>query len=87
MDYKTIITEVAKSLDPGLAINVSISSVEDLGDIHFVVADIHYPERDMSIPFIFNSDFDLFMPYDWEANLPTKANNINTTKWVRFYFF
>lgn len=85
MDYKTIITDVVKSLDPGLAINVTIISIDLIGDAHFVVADIHYPECDMRIPFIL-PDGEVYMPYDWEAPLPTKADDINTIKWVKFDF-
>lgn len=63
MDYKNIIYNVAKTLDPDLDINVSIFSVdkaEFLGDAHFVVADIHYPERDMRIPFVIYNNGDLY---------------------------
>lgn len=50
MNYKNIITDVAKTLYSGLAINVTIVTNEDLGEAHFVVADIDYPESDMRIP-------------------------------------
>ena len=64
MDYKNIITDVAKTLDPGLAINVTIVKNEDLGEAHFVIADINYPERDMRIPFIVYNGCEVYMPYD-----------------------
>lgn len=83
MNYKNIITDVAKTLDPGLAINVTIVTNEDLGEAHFVVADINYPERDMRIPFIVYNDGEVYMPYDWEdADLPYTAVDIDHTKWV-----
>lgn len=82
MDYKNIITEVVKTLDPGLANNVTIVTNEDLGEAHFVVADINYPERDLRIPFIVYDDGEVYMPYDWEAELPVTAVDIDHTKWV-----
>ena len=83
MDYKKIITDVVKSLDPGLAINVTIVTNEDLGESHFVVADIDYPEREMRIPFVVYNDGEVFYPYDWEdADLPDTAVDIDHIKWV-----
>ena len=85
MDYKNIITDVVNSLDPGLAINVTIVTNEDLGEAHFVVADINYPERDMRIPFIVYNDGEVFMPYDWEdADLPDIAVDIDHINWVSY---
>lgn len=84
MIYKNIITDVAKTLDPGLAINVTIVTNEDLGEAHFVVADIDYPERDMRIPFIVYDDGDVYMPYDWEGEQPVTAVDIDHIKWVRY---
>lgn len=84
MDYKNIITEVAKTLDPGLAINVTIVTNEDLGEAHFVVANINYPEREMCIPFIVYNDGEVYMPYDWETDLPLTAVDIDHTKWVSY---
>lgn len=85
MNYKNIITNVAKTLDPGLAINVTLASNEDLGEAHFVVADIDYPEREMRIPFIVYNDGEVFMPYDWEdGDLPETAVDIDHIKWVSF---
>ena len=81
MDYKNIITDVAKTLDPGLAINVTIVKHEDIGEAHFVVADIDYPERDMRIPFIIYNDGEVYMPYDWEGELPVTAVDIDHIKW------
>ena len=86
MNYKNIITDVAKTLDPGLAINVTIVTHEDLGEAHFVVADIDYPERDMRIPFIVYNDGEVYMPYDWEdADLPETAVDIDHINWVSCY--
>ena len=83
MNYKNIITDFAKSLDPGLAINVTIVTHEDLGEAHFVVADIDYPERDMRIPFIVYNDGEVYMPDDWEdADLPETAVDIDHINWV-----
>lgn len=84
MNYKNIITDVAKTLDPGLAINVTIVTHEDLGEAHFVVADINYPERDMRIPFIIYNDGEVYMPYDWESEMPMTAVDIDHTKWVSY---
>lgn len=81
MDYKNIITDVAKTLDPGLAINVTIVKNEDLGEAHFIVADIDYPERDMRIPFIIYNDGEVFIPHDWEGDLPDTAVDIDHIKW------
>ena len=85
MNYKKIITDVAKTLDPGLVINVTIVTNEDLGEAHFVVADINYPERDMRIPFIVYDDGEVYMPYDWEGELPVTAVDIDHIKWVSCY--
>lgn len=85
MNYKNIITDVAKTLDPGLSINVTIVTNEDLGEAHFVVADIDYPERDMRIPFVVYNDGEVYMPYDREACLPVTAVDIDHTKWVSFH--
>ena len=84
MNYKEIITDVAKTLDPGLAINVTIVTNEDLGEAHFVVADIDYLEREMRIPFIVYNDGEVYMPYDWEDDLPLTAVDIDHTKWVSY---
>lgn len=82
MNYKNIITDVAKTLDPGLAINVTIVTNEDLGEAHFVVADINYPERDMRIPFIIYNDGEVYMPSDWEdVDYPETAVDIDHIKW------
>ena len=85
MDYKNIITDVAKTLDPGLAINVTIVTNEDLGEAHFVVADIDYPEREMRIPFIIYNDGEVYMPYDWEGILPVTAVDIDHIKWESYH--
>ena len=86
MDYKKIITDVAKTLDPGLAINVTIVTNEDLGEAHFVVADIDYPEREMRIPFVVYNDGEVFYPYDWEdADLPETAVDIDHIKWESYH--
>lgn len=85
MNYKEIITNVAKTLDPGLAINVTITTDEDLGEAHFVVADIDYPEREMRIPFIVYNDGEVFYPFDWEdGDLPDTAVDIDHIKWVSY---
>ena len=86
MNYKNIITDVAKTLDPGLAINVTIVTDEDLGEAHFVVAVIDYRDNDLRfqkrVPFIVYNDGEVYMPYDWECFLPMTAVDIDHTKWV-----
>ena len=85
MNYKNIITDVAKTLYPGLAINVTIVTNEYLGEAHFVVADINNLERDMRIPFIVYNDGEVYMPYDWEdADLPETAVDIDHIMWESY---
>ena len=84
MDYKSIITNVAQALDPGLSIKVNIVSVEDLTEGHFVVASISYPDRDMLIPFVICNDDEVYFPFDWESVLPLISEHIYTTKWVKY---
>ena len=89
MNYKEIITNVAKTLDPGLAINVTIVTDEDLGEAHFVVAVIDYRDHDlriqMRVPFVVYHDGEVFMPFDWaEGDLPETAVDIDHIKWVSF---
>ena len=77
MDYQSIITNVAKSIDPESEIEVVIVSDTDLGEAHFVVADINYDgEQAMSVPFIIYSESEVFMPFDWQGALPDKAEDI-----------
>ena len=87
MDYKKLITDVVKTLDPGQAINVTIVTNEEvhfLGEAHFVVADIDYPQREMRIPFIVYNDGEVLYPYDWEdVDLPETADDIDHIKWVQ----
>lgn len=86
MNYKEIINNVVKTLDPGLEINVTIATNEDLGEAHFLVADIDYPEREMRIPFIAYNDGEIFYPYDLEdGDLPDTAVDIDHIKWVSFH--
>lgn len=84
MNYKEIITNVAKTLDPGLAINVTIVTNEDLGEAHFVVADIEYPDVEYTIPFIIYNETCIFIPFDWSGQLPLTADNIFCCKWVSY---
>lgn len=75
-----------QDIRPGLAINVKIVTNEDLGEAHFVVADIDYQERDMRIPFIIYNDGEEYMPYDWEdADLPETAVDIDHINWVSYH--
>lgn len=88
MDYKNIINDVAKSLDPGLAINVTIVTNEDLGEAHFVVAVIDYRDHNLrfqlTVPFIIYNETCIFMPFDWSGQLPLTADNIFCCKWVSY---
>ena len=85
MDYKKIVYNVAQSLDPDLTINVTLASVEDFEDAHFVVAVIDYPTRIMTVPFIIYNDGEIYIPYDWEAVLPISSDNVYTTTCVQFH--
>lgn len=88
MDCKEIIYNVCKGLDPDYKIEISIASDTDLDEAHFVVADIHYSkdgdETTMHIPFVVYSETEVFMPYDWQAELPEKAEDIGNTSWVSY---
>lgn len=89
MNYKEIITNVVKTLDPGLAINVTIVTDEDLGEAHFVSAVIDYRDHDlriqMRVPFVVYNDAEVFMPFDWQdGDLPETAVDIDHIKWVSF---
>lgn len=85
MDYQSIITKVAKALDPEETISVSIVNDTDLSEAHFVIADIDYSGKTtMRVPFIIYNDESVFMPLDWQSELPKTADNIEDTEWVTF---
>lgn len=84
MNYNEIITNVAKTLDPGLAINVTIVTNKDLGEAHLVAADIEYPDVEYTIPFIVYNDGEVFMPSAWGEGVPETADDIENIKWVSF---
>ena len=86
MDYNLIITKIASSFDKDKAINVEIVNDNDLGEAHFVVADITYCDgTTMRIPFVIYSEQEIFMPYDWQSGeLPKTADDIENTEWVTY---
>ena len=86
MDYQSIITDVAKTFDPDKTINVAIVNDHDLGEAHFVVADIEYVgDRELRIPFVIYDDESIFMPRDWQSReLPETADGIEDTEWVTY---
>ena len=88
MDCKEIIYNVCKGLDPDYKIEVSIVSDTDLGEAHFVVADIRYSKDGgdtiMRIPFVIYSETEIFMPRDWQGELPKAADDIEDTEWVTY---
>lgn len=86
MDYKDIIYKVAKSFDPDLDIEVAIVNDTDMGEAHFVVADIKYKDdQTMRVPFVIYDESSIFMPQDWQSGeLPYSADKIEDTKWVTY---
>lgn len=90
MDYKEIITKVAKTFDPQQTINVTIANDNDLGEAHFVVAEINYEDEEgikdeLCIPFVIFSESEIFMPRDWQSGeLPKTASDIENTEWVTY---
>lgn len=86
MNYKEIITKVAKTFDPDENIIVTIVNDTDMGDAHFVVADIEYiGDSDLRIPFVIYNDGNVSMPRDWQSGeLPETADRIENTDWVTY---
>lgn len=86
MNYKDIITKVAKTLDPDKTINVTVINDTDMGEAHFVVADIEYVgDSDLRIPFVIYNYGNVFMPRDWQSReLPETADRIENTDWVTY---
>lgn len=86
MDYQSIITNVAKTFDPQQTINVTIVNDTDMGEAHFVVANIEYVgDSELRIPFVIFSESEIFMPRDWQSgDLPETANDIENTEWVTY---
>lgn len=84
MNYKEIITKVAKTIDPQETINVTIVNDKDMGDAHLVVADIEYSDSEMDIPFVIYDEESIFMPFDWACGVPETADDIQNIKWVTF---
>ena len=84
MDYQSIIANVAKTFDPDETISVTIVSDTDMGEAHFVVAQINYVDDVMCIPFVIYSDSEIFMPRDWQGELPKTADDIEDAEWVTF---
>lgn len=85
MNYRNIITKVAKTFDPEQTIHVTIVNNKDLGEAHFVVADIEYVDSELRIPFVIYNENEIFMPRDWQSrDLPETANDIENTEWVTY---
>lgn len=86
MDYQSIITDVARTFDPEETINVTIINDTDLGEAHFVVADIEYAgDSELRIPFIIYNEDEIFMPKDWQCgDLPETADGIEGINWVTY---
>lgn len=84
--YQTLITKVAKTFDQQQTINVTIINDTDLGDAHFVVANIEYVgDSELCVPFIIYNDESIFMPRDWQSGeLPGTADGIENTEWVTY---
>lgn len=85
-EYQKLITKVAKTFDPEDVINVTIVNDTDLGEAHFVVADIEYVgEGVLRIPFVIYDDESVFMPRDWQSGeLPESSDGIESTEWVTY---
>jgi hypothetical protein len=86
MDYKEIIVRVAKTFDTGKNIIVTIVNDTDLGEAHFVVANIEYVgDSELRVPFVIYDDESIFMPRDWQSGeLPQKAEDIEGTDWITY---
>lgn len=86
MNYKNIITKVAKTFDPDENIIVTIVNDTDLGEAHFVVADIEYVgNSELRIPFVIFNETEIFMPRDWQSGeLPETADDIENSEWVTY---
>lgn len=84
--YQTLITKVAKTFDPQQTINVTIVNDTDLGEAHFVVADIGYVgDSELRVPFVIYNEDEIFMPRDWQSGeLSEKADGIENTEWVTY---
>lgn len=64
--------------------SVEIISQEDAGhDALFIRATLHYPDDDMTLPFVHYPGHDwVFTPRDWQAgNLPESVDEIGNTEW------
>lgn len=86
MNYRNIIKKVAYTFDPDKNIIVTIVSDTDLGEAHFVVANIEYfCDSELRVPFVIYNDGKIFMPRDWQSgNSPQTADGIENTEWVTF---
>lgn len=86
MNYRNIINKVAKTFDLNKNIIVTIVNDTDLGDAHFVVADIEYVgDSELRVPFVIYSESEIFMPRDWQSGeLPQTADGIENTEWVTY---
>jgi hypothetical protein len=85
MNYKEIVTNVAKGIDPNSEISVEVVSDTSKEEAHFVVADINYDgEQTMRVPFVIYGDSEVFMPYDWQGALPVNAEDIENVDWVTY---
>ena len=86
MNYKEIITKLAKTFDFDKTINVTVINDTDLGEAHFVVADIEYVgDSELRIPFVIYNEDEIFMPQDWQCGaLPETADGIEDISWVTY---
>lgn len=85
-EYQTLITKVVKTFDPDKTINVTIINDTDLGEAHFVVADIEYVgDSKLRVPFVIYNENEIFMPQDWQYGaLPETADGIEDISWVTY---
>lgn len=86
MSYKEIITKVAKTFDSDKTIKVTVINDTDLGEAHFVVANIEYVgDSELRVPFVIYNDGSTFMPRDWQSGeLPQTADDIEGAEWVTY---
>jgi hypothetical protein len=86
MNYRNIINKVAYTFDPDKNIIVTIVNDTDLGEAHFVVANIEYfCDSELRVPFVIYNDGKIFMPRDWQSGeLPQTTDEIEDINWVTY---
>ncbi len=84
MNVKEKITSALEAFQESV-FDLTVISITDVGDAHFVVCDIDYFDPPiMRIPFVVYDGSDIpsvFAPWDWEEQLPEKAEDIGTIRW------